>query len=181
MSSHLNFLSKKRRSVRRYGEKPISQEALQDILEAGLRAPTSKNTRATFFILTEDREKIEHLSRCRDHGSQFLANAPLVVVVCADGDKTGRPYSDCAIAAAYMQLAVTDNDLGSCWCHVEDSPSPSGGTAEEYVRDFLKLPPSTKVLCMIGIGEVTRLQDLLPRERPVEWERAFVEEYEERK
>lgn len=180
MSSHLNILTHKRRSVRKYSDDPVSEEALADILEAGLRAPTSKNSRSTFLVVTEEREKIEHLSQCRATGSQFLANAPLVVVVCADGEKTARPYSDCAIAASYMQLAVTDNDLGSCWCHIEDSPTPNGGTAEEYIKEYLNLPPSTKILCILGIGNVRRPEDLESRNPTTEWERVFVEKYEER-
>lgn len=180
MGSHLNFLTHKRRSVRRFAEQPVPEEALADILEAGLKAPTSKNTRATFFVVIEEEQQRLYLSECRANGSQFLAKAPIVVVVCADSERTGRPYSDCAVAAAFMQLAVTDNDLGSCWCHVEDSPSPHCGTAEEYVKEYLHLPASTRVLCMLGIGEVEQHSHLEPRNRPTEWERIYIKEYQTR-
>lgn len=180
MQSHLTFLTSKRRSVRQYADKKIAPHVLQDIIEAGLRAPTSKNNRGTRFILVENPDTIKKLSECRKHGSAFLAGAPIAVVVCSDSKKSGRPYSDAAIAASYMQLAVTDNDLGSCWCHIEDSPSPQGGTAEEYIRALLNLPESYKVLCVIGIGEVTEIGMLQPRAREAEWERVFIEHYEER-
>ena len=109
-----------------------------------------------------------------------MANAPVAIVVCSDSNKSKRPYSDCAVAASFIQLAVTDHDLGSCWCHIEDSPSPKGATAEEYIKYKLDLPDSYKVLCIIGIGEVAKADMLKPREREVEWERLFVGKYEER-
>lgn len=180
MFSHLTFLSRKRRSVRKFADKPIDPDALKDILEAGLRAPTSKNSRSTRFFVVEDKALIQDFSECRVHGSQFLAGAPVVIVVCSDSDKSRRPYSDCAIAASFMQLAVTDNDLGSCWCHIEDSPSPKGATAEEYIKYKLDLPDSYKVLCIIAVGEVAEEDMLKPRDREAEWERVYIGRYTER-
>lgn len=180
MFSHLTFLTRKRRSVRKYADKTIDPNLLKDILEAGLRAPTSKNSRSTRFIVVENKEMIQSISECRERGSQFLSGAPLLIVVCSDSTLSKRPYSDCAVAASYMQLAITDNDLGSCWCHVEDSPCPKGATAEEYIKYKLDLPDSYKVLCVLGVGEVQEDDMLKPRDREVEWERLYIEKYEQR-
>lgn len=180
MFSHTTFLTRKRRSVRKYAEEKIKPEILQDILEAGLRAPASKNSRSTRFVVVEDKAMLQSLSECRERGSAFLAGASLAIVVCSDSEKSARPYPDCAIAASYMQLAVTDNDLGSCWCHIEDSPCPKGATAEEYIKYKLDLPDSFKILCVLGIGEVAEEDMLKPRDREVEWERTYIGKYEER-
>lgn len=180
MASHLNFLTSKRRSVRKFADKKISPEAIQDILEAGLRAPTSKNNRSTHFILVEDKDKLQQLSECRKHGSSFLAGAALAIVVCSNAEKSARPYSDCAIAASYMQLAVTDNDLGSCWCHIEDTAGRAEKSAQEYVKDLLQLPESSRVLCILGVGEVAEFGMLEPRLNNIEWERTYIESYEDR-
>lgn len=180
MFSHTTFLTRKRRSVRKYAQEKINPEVLQDILEAGLRAPTSKNNRGTRFIVIEDKAMLQTISECREHGSSFLAGASLAIVVCSDGNKSARPYSDCAVAASYMQLAITDNDLGSCWCHIEDTTSPKGATAEEYIKYKLDLPNSFKVLCVLGIGEVAEEDMLKQREREIEWERTYIGRYEER-
>lgn len=179
MFSHTNFLTQKRRSVRQFSKEKIKPEVLQDILEAGLRAPTSKNNKGTRFVIVEDQSMLQSLSECRERGSAFLQGAALAIVVCSDSDKSARPYSDCAIAASYMQLAITDNDLGSCWCHIEDSPSPKGATAEEYIKYKLDLPDSYKILCVLGIGEVAEEDMLRPREIEIEWERVFIGKYEE--
>lgn len=181
MASHVNFLTAKRRSVRRYAPQSLSSEAIADIVEAGLRAPTSKNNRATHFVLVEDKEMLQKLSECRASGSAFLADAALAIVVCSNGDKSARPYIDGAIAASYMQLAITDLDLGSCWCHITDTPSADGErSAEEYVRELLGLPENSRILCALGVGEVAEFGMLEPRQRPTEWERVYVEKYEER-
>ncbi|MBR8712748.1 Bifunctional F420 biosynthesis protein FbiB [Porphyromonas levii] len=180
MFSHTTFLTRKRRSVRQYTDERIKPDVLQDILEAGLRAPTSKNSRSTRFIVVEDKAMLQELSACKKHGGAFVAEAALAIVVCSDSEKSARPYSDCAIAASFMQLAVTDHDLGSCWCHVEDTLAPTGTTAEAYVRERLGLPERFKVLCILGIGEVAEADMLKPRDRELEWERTYVEQYEER-
>ena len=62
MFSHLTFLSRKRRSVREYANQPIDSEVLKDILEAGLRAPTSKNSRSTRFFVVEDKQLLKDFS-----------------------------------------------------------------------------------------------------------------------
>ena len=77
MFSHLTFLSQKRRSVREYANQPVDSEVLKDILEAGLRAPTSKNSRSTRFFVVEDKQLLKDFSECRERGSQFLSGAQL--------------------------------------------------------------------------------------------------------
>ena len=62
-----------RRSIRIYHpDKPLSAESVQVIMEAALRAPSSKNRHTTQFILVEDKEKLVELSYMRERGCSFL-------------------------------------------------------------------------------------------------------------
>ena len=73
----MNFkeLVQMRRSVRKYTEQEIAPEDLQTILRSALMAPTSKGTRAWHFIVVDDKDMLEKISKCREMGSQFVAGA----------------------------------------------------------------------------------------------------------
>ena len=120
--SYFSQLTQRRRSIRKYRAEEIDPDLLTDIVECALRAPTSRNSRSVRLIIVDDPETIRALSGIREHGSAFVAGASVVIAVCADTTETRRPLADTAIAASYLQLAATSNDLGSCWCHVEDTP-----------------------------------------------------------
>lgn len=172
--SHINFISSKRRTVRSFIGASIDAEDLRDILETALKAPTSRNRKATYFVVVEDRERLDRLSRCKPTGAAAIAAGSLAIAVCADTTRAARPYIDCTIAASYIQLAVTDLDLGSCWVHVHDSMG-----AEDLVRAELGLPSDAAVLCIIAIG-LPRDEDLEPRKEEIQWERVFIETFEDR-
>ena len=177
--SHLNFLSAKRRSVRRYAEGTVEPEVLRDLLESALRAPTSHNNRGCYFVVVDNRDMLERLSGCREKVSAFVGRSAVSVVVCARHGKSTLPYVDCAIAASYLQLAVTDNELGSCWCQLQDRTASDDTDSEAYVRTLLGLPSQDHVLCIIAIG-VPQDKDLEPRANEPEWERVYLQRYEER-
>lgn len=178
--SLVNLLASKRHSVRKYTDHPIEPSILTDILESALKAPTSKNSRGVRFVVVEDKDTLLKLSQGRKCGSAFVANAPLAVVVCVDTTISARPMIDATIAATYLQLAVTDNDLGSCWSHVADTEAANGSSVEKYVCDLLNLPEHYGVLCIIAIGDPEDFAALEPREKELEWEHVYIEKYEER-
>lgn len=180
MASHLNFLTNRRRSVRRYAQEELSPEAIQDMLECALRAPTSKNNRGTFFVVVDNKATLLELSKAKPQGGKFVAEAPLAIAVCSDSERSTIPYIDCAIAASYIQLAATDNGLGSCWCQIEGREGSHSPSAEEEVKQILQLPKSSKVLCIIAIGELLQNSDIQERHLPLEWERVFIGTHEER-
>lgn len=176
--SHLNYLAAKRKSVRKYLPDAIDPDVLRDILEAGLRAPSSHNSRSVYFVVVEDRDTLRLLSECRDRVSGFVAQCAVAIVVCVKAEKSTLPYVDAAVAASYIQLAVTDHELGSCWCQVSERRTPEGRDAEAFVREILQIPSGDPVLCILAVG-VPRESDLEPRQRVPEWERVCLGAYEE--
>ena len=54
-------LVKRRRSIRKYGAEQLSEDAVRQILEAALMAPTSKNGRSWHFTVVDDKEKLAQL------------------------------------------------------------------------------------------------------------------------
>jgi nitroreductase len=64
-----------RRNVRRYADRAIPAEHLDRILEAGWRAPSSKNWQPWDFILVTDRQQLVELAKVWRYGSH-LAGSP---------------------------------------------------------------------------------------------------------
>lgn len=79
-------LLKQRRSYRQYSEEPISQKELDQILEAGLLAPSGRNIKPEELILVTDKSILKELSHARVGASKMLEKAAACIVVLGDGD-----------------------------------------------------------------------------------------------
>lgn len=161
-------LVQKRRSIRRYLGKPIETEQVQILIETALRAPSSRGLNPWEFILVDQRELLEKLSNAKEHGSSFLKNAPLGIVICANPDRCDVWIEDASIAGAYLQLAAESLGLGSCWIQIRQRQHSQVKTAEEYVREVLNIPDQLKVEAIIAIGHPA---EMLPPHSRAELER----------
>ncbi len=151
-------LIRDRRSVRRFETRPVAPGAVAQLVEAALRAPSSRGFNPWEFIVVSDPETLEKLSRAKPHGAAFLKNAPLGIVVCADPATSDVWVEDAAIAAIYLHLAAASLGLGSCWVQIRERMHAETVTAEAYVRDALAVPDRLRVLAVMAVGH--------PRERP---------------
>ena len=114
------FLSliEKRRSIRRYLPWPVEKEKIDVLIEAALRAPSSRGFNPWEFIFVTDRDLLKTLSTTKKHGSSFLRNATLGIVVCADEKKSDVWVEDASIASIFIHLAAESIGLGSCWIQI---------------------------------------------------------------
>ncbi len=153
----LTDILKTRRSVRRFDGRPVARAVVEQLLKLTLTtAPSSKNTRSTRFMVVDEPETLERISRMRDFGSSFIANAPCAVLVAGDTAATDLWVDNAAISATVLQLAAQEAGLGSCWVHVNGRPQkheePDGAMAEGYLREFLPIPAEWKPLCFVALG-----------------------------
>ena len=117
-----------------------------------LRSPSSRNLRPWRFVFVSDPTVLQALSHAKTSYSDFLAGAPLGVVVCADTSASDCWIEDCSIAAVTLQLTATDLGLGSCWIQIRAREHGDGRPAEEYVREVLGLSARLGVLCIVSVG-----------------------------
>jgi len=145
-----------RHSVRRFTDEPVDRGLVDAIIDIARTAPSSKNCRSTAFMVVEDKDTLSAVAEMRDRGSAFLKDAAAAIVVMGDTSKTDIWVENASISATFIQLAATAMDLGSCWVHVRgrqrSKADPSGGTAEEYLRDLLGIREQYSVLCVIALG-----------------------------
>ena len=158
-------LLRKRRSIRKFTAEKIAPETIETIIEAALRAPSSRGINPWEFILVDNPEILSKLSKSKQHGSEFLKNAPLAIVVCADSTKSDVWIEDCSIAAIIIQLTAVSLGLGSCWAQIRDRQHDNEITAEGYIRDLLGLPEHIKVECVLGIGHPAEEKQPVPADK----------------
>jgi nitroreductase len=159
-----------RRSIRRYEVRPIESDKIEKLQEAMLRAPSSRNLKPWRFVFVTDPPLLESLSRAKPHFAEPIRNAALGVAICGDSSVSDCWIEDCSIAAAILQLAVTDLGLGSCWIQIRARQQEDGTPAENHVREALGLPQALSVLCVISIGYPA--EEKTPREREsLSWEK----------
>lgn len=148
------FLSliEKRRSIRKFKEKSVEPEKIDQLVEAVLRPPSSRGFNPWEFVVVTDRAVIEKLAKSKEHGSAFLSNAPLCFVVCADPQRSDVWVEDTSIASIFIHLAATDLGLGSCWIQIRKRPHDGSKSAEEYIRELLKIPSNIHVESIVAVG-----------------------------
>jgi nitroreductase len=145
-------LIRKRRSIRRFLDKPVEPEKLDLLVEAALRAPSSKGCRPWHFVVVTERGKLARLAQAKPHGSAFLKDAAVGIVVCADASKSDVWVEDASIATVVIQLAAESLGLGSCWIQIRERMHAGQQTAEAYTAEALGLPAALKVEAIVPVG-----------------------------
>jgi nitroreductase len=164
-SGEMIELLRRRRSIRKFTSEKVADDIVGTIIEAALRAPSSRGINPWEFILVDDSDTLHRLSKAKQHGSEFLKGAPLGIVVCADSSKSDVWVEDCSIAAIIIQLQALSLGLGSCWAQIRNRPHDASMSAEAYVQELLGMPEQIRVEAIIGIGHPAEKKDPLAADK----------------
>lgn len=139
-----------RRSVRAFTDRALSRSEIDELLRAATLAPSACNMQSWhFYVLTDPAERAKLKGVCAD----WVAKAPVVFVVCTDGqeivEKFGSraakfPMQDTALAMENLLLKATDMGLGGCII---------GAYRQEAVTDALNIPEKYTVVALLPVGE----------------------------
>ena len=109
-----------RRSIRRYKSAPVPQNLLDEILKAGIYAPTGRNLQAPIIIAVTNKELRDRLSKMNADvmgaDSDPFYGAPVVLVVLADKNVPTYLY-DGSLVMGNLMNAAHSLGIGSCWIH----------------------------------------------------------------
>lgn len=147
-------LLKQRRSYRQYTKEPISQEDLNQILEAGLLAPSGRNIKPEELILVTDPDILKALSKARVGASKMLEGAAACIVVLGDEDQTDVWIEDCSNVILTMHYMASSLGLGSCWIQGRNRTAPDHTTTEKYVRNILHFPSNMHLEAILSLGHI---------------------------
>ena len=155
MDNNLYELTRRRRSVRRYGDKHIDDEVIHEIMKVALTAPTSFGHKPVEFVVVRNKDMIRKIGACKQMGGSQINGADAVIVVMiktADKRQAEFWIEDGAIASAYILLAVEQYGLGACWVHIRNRMGQRG-TSDREIRSLLGVPDGYTVLNLVAIGE----------------------------
>lgn len=152
---------KKRRSIRKYKPDAVPEEKLTKILEAARQSPSGKNGQPWRFIIVRDESLRKNLvPACK--GQAFLAQAPIVIVVCANEAESYQKQGgymkswsiDVGITFEHLILAATAEGLGTCWI---------GAFSEPEVKKILSVPDNLRVAALTPLGYPDEVPSPKPR------------------
>lgn len=172
-----NHLILNRRSIRRYTAQELPAEDVKLILEAGLLAPTSKNSHPWHFIVVDDKEMLQRMSEVRTMGAGPVARCAMAVVVAADTTLSDVWVEDCSIAASYMQLQAAALGLGSCWIQIRNRFGAENISAEEQLQEMLGIPEHVNIECIITLGYKDEQRKPLDPSKTL-WEKVHIERWD---
>jgi nitroreductase len=161
----------KRRSIRSYQDKEVSDDIIKELIDAARRAPTGNNAQPQKYLAVKDSETKKLLRDEKVFFQEFVSDAPVILVCCSDPDafveKKGKdPYNevrairDVSIASAFLILRATELGLGGCFV---------GWIDDEKLKKVLNLPERFVVPYVIPIG--------YPSGEPKPFERKDLDEF----
>jgi nitroreductase len=143
---------KGRRSVRAFTSQKVSEETVSKLIEAACWAPSAGNIQPWEFIVVR-KPKIKKKLVEAALAQLFIAEAPVVIVVCANERHSAQRYGDrgsslfcvqdTAAAIQNMLLAAYSFGLGTCWI---------GAFQEGQARQILNIPEEARPVAIIPIG-----------------------------
>jgi nitroreductase len=115
-------LAHDRYSVRKISSRPVEEEKIEKIIEAGIVAPTATNAQPIRIFVLKSQEAKELLMKATSF--PFVKSAPVNIVVgSCEGEAWVRPFDgknyadvDASIVATHIMMEIHDLGLGSTWC-----------------------------------------------------------------
>lgn len=142
---------KRRRSVRLYQDRKVSEDKIKKILEFSNLSPSAGNLQARSVIVIQDKKNIKDITETT--GQDWLNTAPVLIIVFAKPKSSAFRYAergrkiyalqDATIFAAYLQLAAVSYGLSSCWV---------GAFDKDKLKRALKIKENLLPIAIISIG-----------------------------
>lgn len=139
----------KRKSGRAFMNKPISDEMLNSILEAGRWAPSCANTQAWNFVVLRDVDALERAHEGVSKGNAWGKAAPVMIIVTAKEDG-GCPAHGLPYFAMDVGLAVENMLLQAV--HLGIMGHPTAGWDESALKEITGIPDEHRIVTVVFFG-----------------------------
>ncbi|MDR0645458.1 MAG: nitroreductase family protein [Elusimicrobiota bacterium] len=139
----------KRRSIRKFADKKITDKQIKTLLEAAMMSPTAVNAQEWEFLVIRDKKQLIEITKIHPH-AQMLKQADAAIIVCGNTSKEILPgywIGDCGACSQNILLAATDIGLGSVWLGVQ----PNKKRVQD-IRKLFKLPKHIMPFNVIALG-----------------------------
>jgi nitroreductase len=164
-----------RRSIRAYdASKKATKEHIEDLLNAGMHAPSAMNKQPWEFVVATDTDAIASIMKAHPY-CESLKDAGTAIIVCGDLDKQfqtqdGGYYAyDCSAVTQNILLRAKELGLGTCWCGI----APEKERIVE-MQKALGIPKNVEPMSLIIVGtpaENPILEEPRYDEKKVHWQK----------
>lgn len=150
MNQDLQFIFS-RRSIRKYQDKEVGDQVINDLLEAAMAAPSAVKKDPWHFIVIRQRQTLDKMVAFMPN-AQMLKQATAAFVVCGDITKAhdqqeSYMLQDLSAAVENILLAANAMGIGTCWLGVHPRTDRMNN-----IRKLFKLPDNIIPMCGIAIG-----------------------------
>ena len=138
-----------RMSIRRYEDKPVEPEKVEQLLRAAMAAPSAHNQQPWEFYVVTDKETIAKLSEVTPY-AQPAGRAPLVIVPCYATDRLRCPefaHIDMSACVENLLVEATAQGLGACWMGIAPHED-----RQAMVEEIIGAPSTLRAFCLISVG-----------------------------
>lgn len=135
-----------KRAIRQFQDKPLPEEVVQTILNAGRLSQSSKNTQPWQYIAIRDRATLEAISKTGTWAGHLAGAALGVAILTPNPDEKFQTLFDAGQTAAYMQLAAWELGVGSCLASIYEP---------EQARAALNFPQEWTLHIALSFGYPT--------------------------
>ncbi|MBN1292982.1 MAG: nitroreductase family protein [Candidatus Latescibacteria bacterium] len=139
----------RRRSIRKYIDRPIEREAIKMLLQAGMAAPSAEDERPWHFIVIND-SSMRNLIPFIHPDMHILKNAPALILVCGDLTRqkaSGFWIQDCSASTENILIEAQLLNMGAVWLGIY----PIEGRIDGF-RQFFQIPEHIIPFSIIAIG-----------------------------
>ena len=140
---HVSEAIRTKRAIRKFQDKPLPEDVIHAILNAGRRSQSSKNEQAWQFIAIRDKSILAALSKCGTYAGHLAGAALAVAILTPDPTDKFQIMFDAGQAAAFMQLAAWELGVGSV---------PASIYEGEKAREILGFPPEWHLRIALSFG-----------------------------
>ena len=138
-----------RRSIRKYTDQQVSEQDINELLKAGMAAPSANNCQPWHFVVINDHQVMDRIPEFHPY-SKMLKYASVAIPVCIDKNlenADGYGIQDCSAATQNILLAAHAKGLGAVWLGIYPRK-----VRIEGVKKLLGIPGGIMPLSLISIG-----------------------------
>ena len=151
-----------RQSIRKYTDKEVTNQQIEEMLHAAMRAPSARHIYATRYMVISNKEDLLSFGAfspklyCMDTASK-------AILVMFDKELTGYEfgYVDAAAAIENMLLEAKNMGLGTCWCAV--------GPREdriEFFKNKYQVDDKYELVAIVSVGYPDEVRPIVDRFDP---------------
>jgi nitroreductase len=149
----------KRKSIRAYKNKEVSDKIIKELIEAARLAPSGCNRQCARYKIIKDTKTKDKLKKEKVFGRENVCDAPAIILCCYDKnakpeverenddvygtEESVRFVRDVSIASSFIVLRATELGLGSCYIGMID---------KKKAKKILNFTPTIEIVFALTVG-----------------------------